>query len=448
MQKRNVLSALCAAFALCAASALAAMPDAEFAELCFEGSVEQVKQALAGGANPKARDEDHVPALVGAAARNNVAVIRALLDAGADVNVGDRGGYKALMAAASSNDVSVVQALLAAGAKVNARDNTDMSALMLAAARNHPEITALLLEAGADKTLKDAAGHDALWYAKNPDREVLKADTDACVKLLEGGAQKPAQAKPQEAAKAAAAAPAKTYKNSIGMEFVLIPAGTFQMGCEPPEAGKCEPHEGPRHTVTISKPFYLGKYEVTQAEWQAVMGSNPSKFKGANRPVENVTWPDAQEFVKKLNAKEGHKRYRLPTEAEWEYAARAGSTTAYSFGDDAGQLGNYAWHKGNSGEETHPVGQKQPNAWGLHDMHGNVDEWVHDWYGEYEGAGAVTTPLRSGEEDATGPDSAHVIRGGSWFHDAGRCRSTYRIWQYAEEGGNNIGLRLAITPQQ
>jgi formylglycine-generating enzyme required for sulfatase activity len=133
--------------------------------------------------------------------------------------------------------------------------------------------------------------------------------------------------------------------------------------------------ETPQHRVSISKPFYLGKYEVTQAQWEAAMGSNPSEFKGRDNPVELVSWEDAQEFISRLNRKEGHSSYRLPTEAEWEYAARAGSISAYNFGDDSGQLQSYAWYgeEHNAGS-THPVGQKQPNALGLYDMHGNVGE--------------------------------------------------------------------------
>ena len=168
------------------------------------------------------------------------------------------------------------------------------------------------------------------------------------------------------------------YTNSIGMEFMLIPAGTFMMGSE-----KGYADEKPQHRVTISRPFYLGKYEVTQAQWEAVMGNNPSRFDGRNNPVEQVSWEDVRVFIARLNAHEGHTRYRLPTEAEWEYAARAGSTSAYSFGDDAARLGQYAWYGDNSGKTTHPVGQKLPNAWGLHDMHGNVWEWVQGWYGDY-----------------------------------------------------------------
>ena len=239
----------------------------------------------------------------------------------------------------------------------------------------------------------------------------------------------------------ASAAPPPTHTNSIGMEFVLIPAGTFQMGCSS-EAEDCADDEKPRHSATISQPFYLGKHEVTQAQWQSVMGSNPSKFKGADRPVDSVTWHDVQEFIKKLNAKEGREAYRLPTEAEWEYAARAGSATAYCFGDDAGQLGDYAWHQGNSGRETHPVGRKRANAWGLYDMHGNVGEWGQDWYGNaYESAGAVTDP--QGPEAGEG----RVLRGGSWFSMAKRVRSAMRGRLAPDKRLDNVGFRLALSPE-
>ena len=431
------------------AALVKAMDDADFVLLISRGgTVAEIRQALADGANPNAEigvqgSDETDTALCSAAMLDNTEVLRLLLAAGAKVNTVARAGRTALMYARSA---AAVRILVEAGANLDVQDEDGQTALMSATA----EGARVLLAAGANPKLKDKEGHDALWHARQSGHK----DNAALIGLLEdalrSGTKKPAASKPEEAGKtgkgAAAAAPDKTYKNSIGMEFVLIAAGTFRMGCEPPEAGKCEPQETPRHEVTISQPYYLGKYEVTQAQWQAVMGNNPSKFKGANRPVESMTWLDAREFIKKLNAKEGHKRYRLPTEAEWEYAARAGSTTAYSFGDDVGQLGNYAWYKGNSGEETHPVGQKQPNAWGLFDMHGNVDEWVHDWYEQYDGAGAVTDPQRTGEEDD--PDVPRVIRGGSWFYDAGHSRSTYRIWEHPEEGGNTIGFRLALTPQQ
>jgi formylglycine-generating enzyme required for sulfatase activity len=200
------------------------------------------------------------------------------------------------------------------------------------------------------------------------------------------------------------------------MQFALIPAGEFQMG-----STSGADYERPVHTVRISKPFYLGIHEVTQGHWEAVMGNNPSQFKGdANRPIETVSWEEVQKFIDKLNTREGGTKYRLPTEAEWEYAARAGSTTAYSFGDDSSQLGKYAWFAGNVNNTTHPVRKLQPNAWGLYDMHGNVWEWVQDWYGTYTAEPGT---------DPQGPTSgsARVIRGGSWNNGAGDCRSAYRL---------------------
>jgi formylglycine-generating enzyme required for sulfatase activity len=215
------------------------------------------------------------------------------------------------------------------------------------------------------------------------------------------------------------------------MEFVLIPAGEFLMGSSPDEIDRLIQRYGddtrgyfkrelPQHQVRISQPFYLGKYEVTQAEWQAVMEENPCHFTGdPYLPVENVSWEDMQAFIQRLHEKEDVTSYRLPTEAEWEYACRAGSTTAYSFGDDPEQLGEYARYNANSNEEVHPVGQRKPNTFGLYDMHGNVWEWVQDWYGSYL-PGTATNPQ--------GPPSGsnRVARGGSWFNDAGICRSAHR----------------------
>lgn len=198
---------------------------------------------------------------------------------------------------------------------------------------------------------------------------------------------------------------APTFRNSIGMEFVLIPAGEFRMGSE-----NGRENEKPVHLVRITTPFYLGKYQVTQGQWEAVMGNNPSRFQGdLNRPVEQVSWEDAQEFLRRLGAKEG-KAYRLPTEAEWEYAARAGSTGAYCFGDDVKQLQDYAWYEANAQDTTHPVGQLKPNAWGLYDVHGNVWEWVQDWFD-------VSYYQRSPREDPQGPEQgkARSLRGGSWL---------------------------------
>ncbi len=183
----------------------------------------------------------------------------------------------------------------------------------------------------------------------------------------------------------------KPITNSIGMTFVLIPAGTFQMGSPAGEAGRDDDER--QHQVTISRPFYLQTTEVTQGQWQKVMGSNPAHFNkcGKDCPVESVSWNDAQEFIRKLNQMEKTDTYRLPTEAEWEWACRAKSTGRFSFGDSEAGLKDYAWFDKNSAAKTQPVGQLKPNAWGLYDMHGNVWEWCRDWYGRYP-AGPVTDP--------------------------------------------------------
>ncbi|MCD4780963.1 MAG: SUMF1/EgtB/PvdO family nonheme iron enzyme, partial [Candidatus Omnitrophica bacterium] len=170
------------------------------------------------------------------------------------------------------------------------------------------------------------------------------------------------------------------YTNSIGIKFVHIKNGEFMMGSKESE------DEQPIHNVTIDRPFYFGIFPVTQREWKAIMGDNPSQFKGDDLPVENVSWNDVQEFIKKLNKKGNTHKYRLPSEAEWEYAARAGTTTRYSFGDDDSKLEEYAWYSENSGNKTHPVGKKGANPWGLYDVHGNIWEWVQDeWHDTYNG---------------------------------------------------------------
>jgi formylglycine-generating enzyme required for sulfatase activity len=196
-----------------------------------------------------------------------------------------------------------------------------------------------------------------------------------------------------------------------------------------------------QHAVTISKAFYMGKYTVTQEQYEKVMGSNPSKFKGAKKPVENVSWDDAQEFCRKLSTTSA-KTVRLPTEAEWEYACRAGSATAYCFGDDEAGLAEYAWH-GTSGT-TDPVGEKKPNAWGLYDMHRNVYEWCQDRYGDYP-AGAATDP----QGPVEGAD--RVMRGGCWVTSPGDCRSAHRIKvspsiRGVDFLGMSFGFRVVVAP--
>ena len=223
--------------------------------------------------------------------------------------------------------------------------------------------------------------------------------------------------------------------NSVGMALVPIPAGEFQMGSPPPKpedskktpARKNEPSQ-PRHTVTITKPFMIGVCEVTQAQYEAVMGARPWEEQplvehGASHAATYVSWDDAVEFCRKLSETEGI-AYRLPTEAEWEYACRAGTTTDYSFGDDASQLEEHAWFHSNAyaadEQYAHPVGQKLPNAWSLYDMHGNAWEWCQDWYGPFGEADLF---------DPTGPETGRdrVWRGGGFADPAMNVKSTTRL---------------------
>jgi formylglycine-generating enzyme required for sulfatase activity len=224
--------------------------------------------------------------------------------------------------------------------------------------------------------------------------------------------------------------------NSIGLKLKLIPAGSFQMG-SPDSEEDHSANEGPVHKVTISKPFYLGVYEVTQEQWEKVMASNPSSRKGANQPVTDVSWNDAQEFIRKLSEQE-KVEYRLPTEAEWEYACRAGTKTAYYWGDgfDAG----YSWARQNSGGAAHDVGTLKPNTWGLFDMSGNVWEWCEDRYGTYAGAGEQTDPkgASSGE--------SRVLRGGSWGSFTKNSRAACRDHSAPPTTrDSHLGFRLART---
>jgi formylglycine-generating enzyme required for sulfatase activity len=224
--------------------------------------------------------------------------------------------------------------------------------------------------------------------------------------------------------------PPQEITTRIGMTLVRIPAGEFQMGSN--EGGD---DERPVHRVRISAPFYLGKYKVTQAQWKAVMGKNPSHFAGnPNRPVENVSWNDVQEFIRRLNQQEGWEVCRLPTEAQWEYAARAGTTTERYADVDA-----IAWYAENSGYETHAVGQKRPNAWGLYDMLGNVWEWCHDGKRRYT-AYTVVDPI--GPTDA----GAHrVVRGGSWHYSARYVRAAHRYWGNPGYRVDDLGFRCASS---
>lgn len=245
-------------------------------------------------------------------------------------------------------------------------------------------------------------------------------------------------------------------KNRDGIELVRITPGSFIMGSMNGEA-----NEQPIHSVTISAPFYMGKYEVTQAQWQAVMGTDPSNFKGDSLPVEQVSWDDAQEFIRKLNVRNNGFLYRLPTEAEWEYAARARTTGNYAgspdlmawYGNNSGRqyfdaqeifardTNNYEKRIADNGGQTHPVGQKQANGFGLYDMYGNVWEWCQDYYHEsYNGAPADGSVWLSG-----GNPKYRMIRGGSWITGAPHLRAAPRDGKEPTGRFNYLGFRVAAV---
>ncbi|MBT4482400.1 MAG: formylglycine-generating enzyme family protein [Candidatus Latescibacteria bacterium] len=224
---------------------------------------------------------------------------------------------------------------------------------------------------------------------------------------------------------------AKKLKYATGIEFAVIPAGSFRMG-----SNNGDNDEKPVHTVTLDA-FLMSVTEITQAQYGAVMGENSSHFSGDNRPVDNVTWHNAIDFCRKLSQSTGY-IFRLPREAEWEYACRAGTTTNYYTGDSKDAMSRAGWWDGNSNEMTHAVGQKEPNAWGLYDMHGNVWEWCNDWFdSDYYSSSPDINP--------TGPDSGsrRVLRGGCWHHYFIHCRSAYRSLSNPDDS-YRVGFRVVF----
>ena len=223
--------------------------------------------------------------------------------------------------------------------------------------------------------------------------------------------------------------------DGVSFNMVKVQGGTFTMGATDEQGSDALDSEKPAHEVTLSS-YYIGQTEVTQELWEAVMGSNSSCCEGAKRPVENVSWDDCQEFIRKLNQKTG-KNFRLPTEAEWEYAARGGNRSQHYKYSGSNNIGDVAWYYDNSGNTTHDVATKRANELGIYDMSGNVFEWCFDWYGDYSS---------SSQTNPTGPASGsdRVIRGGSWLDDARFCRVSYRERGSADFRYDGLGLRLAL----
>ena len=288
----------------------------------------------------------------------------------------------------------------------------------------------------------------------SPDSKRQQAPVEGAHRSLGSSAPNQVAGERGEANRSDTTKPGKTFTNSVGMKLVSIPAGEFKMvsGKSAAEIAKLFDskeeyfkNEHPQHTVRLSKGFYMATTEVTQGQFEAVMGTTPWKGEAyakenAEHAASYIDWNDATEYCVRLSKKEGRK-YRLPTEAEWEYACRGGSTTAYSFGDDASGLRDYAWFHGNTfdaGEQyAHQVGQKRANSFGLYDMHGNVYEWCSDWYDEdYYG--------KSPSVDPKGPTSgsSRVLRGGSWGYNAQFCRSAYRYRSTPSYRHGSPGFRL------
>jgi formylglycine-generating enzyme required for sulfatase activity len=226
----------------------------------------------------------------------------------------------------------------------------------------------------------------------------------------------------------------------LGLEFVLIKPGTFVMGAEP-RLERFTSYALPKHEVTITKPYFIGRFEVTQKQWSMVMDRNASKFKGPGNPVDTVSYDRAMEFIDKLNEKEGRKIFRLPTEAEWEYAARAGSEMVYQYGDAPVNLGDYAWFTNNSGVTTHPVGLLKPNPWGLYDTLGNVREWTSDWLSSY-----TEEPVT----DPKGPSEGtfKMARGGAFNFIDVNCTVSRRVGYAPDSRQNFLGIRLVMDLEE
>ena len=224
--------------------------------------------------------------------------------------------------------------------------------------------------------------------------------------------------------------------NGVSFDMIKVEAGSFIMGCTSEQGGDCYDDESPYHRVTITQDYYIGKFEVTQELYQAVMGTNPSNWKAFDRPVEQVSWNDAMEFCAELSRMTG-RRFTLPTEAEWEYAARGGKKSTNAKYSGSSSVAAVAWYDGNSGSQTHPVGRLRPNELGIYDMSGNVWEWCLDRYGDYSSA-SQTDPM------GPGSGSGRVLRGGGWYNGARGCRVSFRFNGSPGARNSSGGFRVVL----
>jgi len=381
------------------------------------------------------------------------------INSGFDVNIHDANGISILFHAIQFGNLDIVKTIVIKGANVNYKNNQGITPLMVAASINSLEIVKLLIDAKANITDKDIKGKNAIDYA-------VERDLKEIVKYLKKSVDEQKSNKKLVKRFLPIIFLVVAYLTwlflftsntlsidlsidlgkGVKLEMVKIPAGTFVMGCPDNEPYRGS-SEGPAHAVTISKDFYIGKFEVTQAQWQIITGSNPSNFKsGNNYPVEMVSLNDICEtggFLEKINQLKpgGYSGFRLPTEAEREYSCRANTTTSYYWGGDNLDALYYCWYIYNSDEKTHPVGQKLPNKFGLYDMSGNVWEWCSDNYGDYSGLTGT---------DPTGPIKGlgRVIRGGGWFDSVFYQRSVIRGYCPPSHRDNSLGFRLALSPGQ
>ncbi|MBM4055616.1 MAG: hypothetical protein FJ264_13340 [Planctomycetes bacterium] len=378
--------------------------------LAREGNREDVvKHLLKAGAKDEQKKEEVTLSIFDAAAKGDVDAIKGLLKSGVKPDDTDGNGMFPLLFASLGGHKEAVEMLLQSRADINKKTRDGGTALMAAALNGHKAVIELLLEKGADISIKNKDGVTAKIIAEQKGyREIAS--------LLSGN----------------------ILDTEAGMEFIFVEGGCFQMG---DTFGDGDDDEKPVHRVCVGD-YYIGTYEVTQGQWESVMGSNPSHFKkGENYPVETVSWNDVQDFIERLNKQTG-KQYRLPTEVEWEYAARSGGKNEKWAGTNQEyQLGSYAWYVENSGSTTHPVGQKQSNGLGLYDMSGNVWEWCSDWYG---GDYYKNSPTNNPQGPSSGSD--RVYRGGSWFDYPRYVRASNRCFYTPESRNHYLGFRLARTP--